>query len=219
MTTVNPTTPDVVPPPSDDPWLADLTDNGAAGQESLARLRELLLRAARHQVWRLRDLLPGAGAGELEDLAQQAADDALIAVLRQLANFQGRSRFTTWAYKFALLEAGVRLRRRAWQEREVVLEGDAWAGFTDRGSGLQAELESTELLGELKRAIDSGLTEHQRQVFVALALNEVPIDVLAERMDMTRGALYKTLHDARKKLRRRLADDGLVEHDSDGRSG
>lgn len=209
MTTVNPTTPDVVPRPSDDPWLADLTDNGAAGQESLRRLRELLLRAARHQVWRLRDLLPGAGAGELEDLAQQAADDALIAVLRQLATFQGRSRFTTWAYKFALLEAGVRLRRRAWQEREVVLEPEAWPQMTDAGQSPPQEAETRELMQALSSSIDGCLTDHQREVLVALALNGVPLDVLAERLNTTRGALYKTLHDARRKLRSDLARRGF----------
>ena len=108
MTTVNPTTPDVVPPAGDDPWWAELTDDGWAGRQALGRLRELLLRATRHQVWRLRDLVSGVGAGELEDLAQQAADDALMAVLRQLATFEGRSRFTTWAYKFGVLQRGRR---------------------------------------------------------------------------------------------------------------
>ena len=60
-------------------------------------------------------------AGELEDLAQQAADDALVAVLRQLGTFEGRSRFTTWAYKFGVLHAGVAVRRQAWRHREVPL--------------------------------------------------------------------------------------------------
>jgi len=129
----------------------------------------------------------------------QAADDALMAVLSKLDDFWGESRFTTWAYKFALLEAGVRLRRRAWQEREVVLEPDAWTELADRGSSIHAELEGSELLGQLKAAIESILTPYQRRAFIARALNEVPIDVLSERLDTTRGALYKTLHDARRK--------------------
>jgi RNA polymerase sigma-70 factor (ECF subfamily) len=143
-----------------------------------------------------------------------------MAVLSKLDDFRGASRFTTWAYKFALLEAGVKLRRRGWQEREVVLEPEAWLDFADRGNSVHSELESSELLGELKTAIDSSLTPHQRQVFVALALNEVPIDVLSERLNTTRGALYKSLHDARKKLRQELAASGLVEANSDesGRS-
>jgi RNA polymerase sigma-70 factor (ECF subfamily) len=148
---------------------------------------------------------------ELEDIATQAADDALMAVLSKLEQYRGASRFTTWAYKFALLEAGVRLRRRAWQGRELVLDPEAWPGFADRGESPHDALESDELLRALRSAIDDVLTPHQRMVFVALALNQVPIDVLAERLGTTRGALYKTLHDARRKLRRELAAAGYVQ--------
>jgi RNA polymerase sigma-70 factor (ECF subfamily) len=150
---------------------------------------------------------------ELDDLAVQAADDALVAVLAKLDDYRGASRFTTWAYKFALLEAGVRLRRRAWQGREVVLEPESWPQFADHGPSAQHTAEGAELLRELQRAVREALTPHQRDVFVALALNEVPIDVLAERLDTTRGALYKTLHDARTKLRRELAESGYLEED------
>jgi RNA polymerase sigma-70 factor (ECF subfamily) len=108
----------------------------------------------------------------------------------------------------------VKLRRRAWQGLEVLLEPDAWPAFADRQSSAQEALEREELLRALKAAIDGALTAHQRDVFVALALNEVPIDVLAERLDTTRGALYKTLHDARRKLRRELAAGGFVEEDN-----
>jgi RNA polymerase sigma-70 factor (ECF subfamily) len=144
----------------------------------------------------------------------QAADDALMAVLSKLDHYRGASRFTTWAYKFALLEAGVRLRRRAWQGREVVLEPEAWPTFGDDRASAHEKLEQTELLDAVKRAISDGLTAHQRDVFVALALNQVPIDVLAERLNTTRGALYKTLHDARRKLRHELAEAGFIEANS-----
>jgi RNA polymerase sigma-70 factor (ECF subfamily) len=148
---------------------------------------------------------------ELEDIARQAADDALMAVLSKLAEFRGASRFTTWAYKFALLEAGVKLRRRAWQGREVLLEPETWSAFADRRGSPQEALEGDEMMRALRSAIDGVLTPHQRAVFVALALGQVPIDVLAERLGTTRGALYKTLHDARRKLRRELAAAGYVE--------
>ena len=108
-----------------------------------------------------------------------------------------------WAYKFALLEAGVKLRRRAWQGREVVLDEDAWPAVADTSSSAHEQLEQAETLEQIRAAMTK-LTPHQRQVFTALALNEVPIDVLAERVDTTRGALYKTLHDARRKLRAEL---------------
>jgi RNA polymerase sigma-70 factor, ECF subfamily len=121
----------------------------------------------------------------------------MVAILAKLHRFRGDSRFTTWAYKFALLEAGVKARRRAWQGREVPLEDVV----TDRGPSAHEVLEDAETLRAVRDAMQTALTPHQRTVFVALALNGVPIDVLAERLDTTRGALYKTLHDARKKLR------------------
>jgi RNA polymerase sigma-70 factor, ECF subfamily len=209
VTTVNPTSADVVPPPSDDAWLADLTDEGPAGQQALAHLRELLLRAARHQVWRLRDVLPGAGAGELEDLAQQAADDALVAVLRKLGTFEGRSRFTTWAYKFGVLHAGVAVRRQAWRHREVPLPDTLTP--VDTTPSPAAISEATQLARAVEAAIASELTPHQRRVVLTLLVEEVPVDVLAERLGSTRNALYKTLHDARRRLRAALIDSGYLE--------
>jgi RNA polymerase sigma-70 factor (ECF subfamily) len=200
-------------------WLTVLRADGPERDEGLRRLHELMLRATRFELNRRRGALAHVRGEELDDIAMQAADDALMAVLAKLDDFRGASRFTTWAYKFALLEAGVKLRRRAWQEREVVLEPDSWDGFADRSDDAQASLESAELLGELRTAIDSSLTPHQRRVFVALALNDVPIDVLAERLDTTRGALYKALHDARKRLRATLAADGLVESTTNGPGG
>jgi RNA polymerase sigma-70 factor, ECF subfamily len=176
----------------------------------VARLHELLLRAARFEVSRRRAALSHVRGEQLDDLALQAADDALVAVLAKLDDYRGASRFTTWVYKFALLEAGVRLRRRAWQEREVALEPEAWPLVADRAAGPERQTETGELLRTLRQAIDVCLTEHQREVLVALALNEVPIDVLAERLDTTRGALYKTLHDARSKLRAELAQKGFT---------
>jgi RNA polymerase sigma-70 factor (ECF subfamily) len=193
-------------PPPDDAWQADLTDDGPAGQQALARLREILLRAARHQVWRLRDVLPGAGSGELEDLAQQAADDALMAVLRKLDTFEGRSRFTTWAYKFGVLHAGVAVRRQAWRHREVPLPDTL--SVVDTSPTPAAVSEATELARAVTSAITGELTPHQRRVVLALLVDGVPIDVLADRLGSTRNALYKTLHDARRRLRAALTESG-----------
>src|SRR3954464_3537384 len=158
---------------------------------AIAELHELLLRAARFEVGRRRAALSHVRGEELDDIAHQAADDALMAVLGKLDTYRGASRFTTWAYKFALLEAGVRLRRRAWQEREGVLAAENWPAGPDRRSSAHEELEAAELLGAVRDAMAEALTPHQREVFVALALNGVPIDVLAERLGTTRGALYK----------------------------
>jgi RNA polymerase sigma-70 factor, ECF subfamily len=191
-------------------WLSALRAPGIERDEAVARLHELLLRAARFEVSRRRAALSHVRGEELDDLALQAADDALVAVLGKLDDYRGASRFTTWVYKFGLLEAGVRLRRRAWQEREVTLEPEAWPLVADRAAGPQRRTEAGELLRALGQAIDVCLTEHQREVLVALALNEVPIDVLSDRLDTTRGALYKTLHDARRKLRAELAEKGFT---------
>ena len=196
-------------------WLSALRGHGAEREQAVAKLHELLLRASRFELGRRQAALSHVRGEELDDLAMQAADDALMAVLAKLDDFRGASRFTTWAYKFALLEAGVKLRRRAWQGREVVLDPESWSGFTDGSISAHAEVEQTELLDTLRDAIKGSLTPHQRRVFVALALNEVPIDVLAERLDTNRGALYKTLHDARRKLRTELGAAGHPSPDQD----
>ena len=190
-------------------WLAGLRGKGPDREDALARLHALLLRAALFEVSRRRPLLPHLRGNDLEDIAHQAADDALVSLLARLDDFRGESRFTTWAYKFALLEAAVKLRRRAWQGREIPLEPESWALIGSSGISPDDEAEQSELLHAIQDAIDTVLTPHQRTVLVALALNGVPIDVLAERLTTTRGALYKTLYDARQKLRRHLGDAGL----------
>jgi RNA polymerase sigma-70 factor, ECF subfamily len=190
-------------------WLRSLREGGATRDEAVARLHALLLRAARFEVARRRPTLPHVRGDDLNDIALEAADDALVSVLARLDSFRGASRFTTWAYKFALLEAAVKLRKRAWQGREVPLEPETWSLFSSAGLTPDAEVEQTELLATVQSGINEVLTPHQRRVLVALALNGVPIDVLAERLNSTRGALYKTLHDARRKLRKHLEVRGL----------
>jgi RNA polymerase sigma-70 factor (ECF subfamily) len=190
-------------------WLRGLRATGAEREAAIARLHALLLRAARFEVARRRPTLPHLRGDDLDDVANHAADDALVSILARLDDFRGASRFTTWAYKFALYEAAVKLRKRAWQGREIPLEPETWSLFSSAGLEPAAELEQSELLATLQQAIGEVLTPHQRRVLVALALNGVPIDVLAERLSTTRGALYKTLHDARRKLRKHLEERGL----------
>jgi RNA polymerase sigma-70 factor (ECF subfamily) len=179
-----------------------------AREAALAELHGLLLRAARFELSRRREQLSHVGSAEREHLAVQAADDALMAILGKLDDFRGASRFTTWAYKFALLEAGLKARRRAWQGREIPVDDEAWAAMRITGPSPQDMVEDGELLRALRDAVRSSLTPHQREVFSAIALNGVPIDVLAERRSTTRGALYKTVHDARRALRAALAEAG-----------
>src|SRR5687767_14354263 len=139
-------------------WLSALRGSGPEREAAVARLHELLLRAARFEVSRRRAALAHVRGEELDDLALQAADDALVAVLGKLDDYRGASRFTTWAYKFALLEAGVRLRRRAWQEREVVLEPETWPLMADAGQSPQGQAEANELMVAIRDSIDCCLT-------------------------------------------------------------
>ena len=198
-------------PPMDatDPWVRELRDP-LTREVAAARLHALLLRAARFEVARRRRSLGHVQTSDVDDLATQAADDALIAILAKLETFRGASRFTTWAYKFVLLEAAVKVRRRAWQGHEVTIDDGAWSRLASGGHSAGEELETGELLGAIAEAVPRCLTDHQRRVLTALALDGVPVDVLAERLDTTRGALYKTLHDARRRLRAELEEAGLL---------
>jgi RNA polymerase sigma-70 factor, ECF subfamily len=197
-------------------WLDRLSPGSREHDAAVAELHTLLLKAARFEVNRRRATVPHLRGNDYDDLAHQSAGDALVAVLGKLSDFRGDSRFTTWAYKFALLEAGVKVRRRAWQGREVQLEPATWALIAQPDSTPQQDVETSELLAGLQAAIHNDLSRHQREVLVAVTLSEIPIDVLAERLNTTRGALYKTIHDARRKLRTALAANGLAVGDNPG---
>jgi RNA polymerase sigma-70 factor, ECF subfamily len=190
-------------------WLQRLRSDDHERDQARGELRELLLRAARFELNRRAATLPHLRGGDRDDLAQQIADDALLAILSKLEDFRGEARFTTWAYKFALLEAAVKLRRLAWQGREIPLEPAHWDLIADHGTSPEQGAETSELISAIRDAIEQTLTPHQRQILVAITLNDVPIDVLSERLNTTRGALYKTLHDARRKLRTRLSEQGF----------
>jgi RNA polymerase sigma-70 factor, ECF subfamily len=193
-----------------------LRAEGHVRERAISELHGLLLRGARFEVRRRRATMAGWDGDDLDDLALQSADDALVAVLAKLDDFEGRSRFTTWAYKFVLLETAVKLRRRPWQGRELPIETEQWPAHADARASPPDDAERAELLDAVRRAIDDELTPHQREVLVAVVLNEVPIDVLAERRGTTRGALYKTIHDARRSLRRRLQAEGHVLESDEG---
>ena len=191
------------PPPGED-WIAELTSDGPVREDALRRLHALLLRGARSQVSRMSSMRAMVGAAQVEDIVTLAADEAMVAVLGKLATFEGRSRFTTWAYKFAVLQAAVELRRQAWSSREVPLE--AAPPLVESRPTPDQYAEGAELVAAVREAIDRVLTPHQRRIALALIVDEVPIDVLAERLDTSRGALYKTLHDARRRQRRELEE-------------
>jgi RNA polymerase sigma-70 factor (ECF subfamily) len=183
-------------------WLDALRGEGAAREEAVKRLYAFLLRAARVQLGRRASSFQLRGE-EFEDVAAETADDALVTILAHLEEFRGASRFTTWACRFAILGASDALKKRMWKGREVPFDGD-WSLLGPRAAGPEEELERLDVLHDLRRAVEQVLSEQQREVFVAVALNGVPIDVVAARRGCTRGAVYKVLYDARRKLRDRL---------------
>ena len=180
------------------------------------RLHEILRRAARHELIRRRALLPVLAGRELDDVAEQCADDAAVAILAKLDEFQGLSRFTTWAYKFAIFEVSSKVAQHAWQRHPPGREELDFAELPDPlAAGPHDRAERREQLIALKRAIESDLTPRQREVFVALALNDVPIDVLALELGSNRNAIYKNLFDARRTLRSSLAAAGYPVADDE----
>lgn len=181
-------------------WVRALRGPGPEREQAATRLHMLLLRAARFELLRRRRAWERSRE-TLEDLAMQSADAALAAILIKLDDYRFESRFTTWAYKFAILEAAVLARRRAWQERELPVDPHAWDSLLGGSHDPHDVLARRERLRDVTAAIKTELSPHQREVLTALVLADVPIDVLAERLNTTRGALYKTLHDARRKLR------------------
>jgi RNA polymerase sigma-70 factor, ECF subfamily len=188
-------------------WLRDLRGDGHPRDDAVARLHALLLRGARYTIARHRTLLPQFSELDLEQIALESADDATVAILSRLDDFRGESRFSTWAYKFAFLEATAKLRQRAWRGREIPTEPESWTILGVTADADQSEL--AELLAAIGDGLAEALTERQRDVLVAVAINGVAIEVVAERLGTTRGALYKTMHDARVRLRAYLAERGL----------
>jgi RNA polymerase sigma-70 factor (ECF subfamily) len=181
-------------------WLADLRGPEPARAEAVGRLRALLMRAAEFEVARRQG--PAPDADGRERIAREAAESALAKVLGLLDDFRGGSRFSTWAAKFALLEAAVMVRAAAWDGRPLPGESDAWARLA--GSDGRRGPDHDEAVAALGEAIRSALSEKERAVIVALALNGVPIDVLAQRLGTSRGAIYETLRTARGRLRAHL---------------
>jgi RNA polymerase sigma-70 factor, ECF subfamily len=184
-------------------WLAEL--RGPKPDEAIADLYDLLVRG-------LRAAFGGYGGGvdaNFGDFAQEA----LIKITENLDSFRGESRFTTWAQKIAMNVALTELKRRRWRDvslqdllarREGADRGPADPDLTSE----QLALQNT-VLGELRRMIDEELTDRQREAVVAVILEEMPISEVARRMGTNQNALYKLLHDARKKLKRQMEDAGL----------
>ena len=194
-------------------WVRLLAGAGPERDAALVRLHAMLVRIARAEVARRGPRLRISGP-ELDDLAHQAAADALLAITGKIGQFRGESRFTTWAYKFVIFEVSAKCGRHFWRHPEVPLDGEDWDRLPGRfGFEPAAEAEWRDLLAALRRAVEAELTPRQRQVFVAIVLNDVPLDALVIELSSSRNAIYKMLFDARRKLRAALTASGHLGHD------
>jgi RNA polymerase sigma-70 factor (ECF subfamily) len=196
-------------------WVEQLRAGHARHDQAIAQLHDILLRVASRELARRRSQLGWSSGAELDDLAHQAADDALVTIVRKLDEFRGSSRFTTWACKFVMFEVSSKVAGHAWRRLPPSAEDVEWDRLPDAFAARPADqLERREQLLALASAIDR-LTDRQREVFVAIALNEGSMDVLAIRLGTNRNAIYKNLFDARRALRASMAAAGHPVTDED----
>jgi RNA polymerase sigma-70 factor (ECF subfamily) len=192
-------------------WLTALHGNGAERDAALTRLHELLVRVAIGEA-RRRSTTGTITGPELDDIAHQAAGDAMVSILAKLDTFRGESRFTTWAYRFAVLEVSGKLGRHYWRRPTTHLDGEDWDRLPDRfGLDPHRRAEQRELIDALHRAVDETLTANQRTLFVAIVVNGVPLDAMVARTGSSRGAIYKAIFDARRKIRASLVANGYLD--------
>ncbi|MFF7474327.1 RNA polymerase sigma factor [Streptomyces sp. NPDC008092] len=195
-------------------WVRELSSAGVAYETACARLHADLLRIAKRELARRRSRF-GFDGPEADDLAHQAAADALLAITRKIGDFRGESRFTTWAYRFVVLEVSAKIGRHFWSTgstQRVELDGEDWDRLPDRlGAGPAESSEARALAAAVRTAADEVLTRHQRRVFVSLVLDAVPLDALVLELGSSRNAVYKTMFDARRRLRDHLVAHGYLD--------
>jgi RNA polymerase sigma-70 factor (ECF subfamily) len=187
---------------------------GTAGLVRETAERELHARLVRIALAEARRRAPATAVGgtELDDVAHQAAADAMLAILAKLADFRGESRFITWAYRFVILEVSAKLGRHYWRNAPVTLDAGQWERLPDRlGIDPARHAESADLLAMVRRVVDEELTAHQRRVFTAIVVDGIPLDAVAVRLGLRRNALYKVIFDARRKIRRALVANGYLD--------
>jgi RNA polymerase sigma-70 factor, ECF subfamily len=190
-------------------WLEALDSDGLRRDEAIGRLFALLLREARFEVKRRTAYLAHPSGRDLDDLAVQAADDAVVAILAKLGQFRGESLFTTWARRFAQREAPAKIRRRLGRNRDLPMDLDFERSrmWHDPGESAHEQTVAKQTARMLAHLIANELTARQREVLIALVIDGVATDELANRLETTTGAIYKTLHDARRKLKANLGED------------
>ena len=198
-------------------WLNDLSASGEVQEAAITDLRDLLLRAALYFFSRNLSDFQGLNHGEITQRAEDCAQDALIAVLGHLSDFRGDSKFSTWAYKFAINIALMASRRERWKgvSLDELASSDTSNFFEhvmqDKSDGVAPEQSAMqgEIRKILRELIERELTERQRQVLFMMVFNDVPMDEVVRHLDTNRNAIYKMLHDARRKLKSGLQARGF----------
>jgi RNA polymerase sigma-70 factor (ECF subfamily) len=201
---------------SNEQWLLDLAADGAAQTSALQDLRDRLQRSIYYYLSRERSDLNHYSTGDLNQMAADLTQDALLRVIANLDSFRGDSRFTTWANKIAVRVAISDLRRARYKDfrlDDLTAEGEILPDMFNIESSLpnpESAAERSDTAAKLRAALKDALTDRQRQALEAVVLRGVPMEVVADRMDTNRNALYKLLHDARRKLRSHLEAQGLT---------
>jgi RNA polymerase sigma-70 factor (ECF subfamily) len=198
-------------------WLYDLNTSGEMQEAAISDLRDLLLRATLYFFNRNLGDFEGIGRDEILHRAEDCAQEALIAVMNHLSDFRGDSKFTTWAYKFAINIALTTSRRERWKGKsldQLSFSNNGtlfeWA-LQDKSSGLMPDRSAIqdEIREIIREVIERELTDKQRYVLIMMVFNEVPMDEVVQRLGTNRNAIYKMLHDARRKLKSGLQARGF----------
>ncbi len=198
-------------------WLEELTGPPEVQDAALDALRTRLQRGIFYYLSRERSDLMNLSMQEINQMAEDLAQDATLRVMENLDSFRGDSRFTTWATKIAVRVAISDLRRARYKDfslDDMTAEGEMLpvsSNTTTNSTTPNPEnaAERQDVMAKIQQALDEALTERQHRALVAVALNGVPMDIVAEQMGTNRNALYKLIHDARRKLRSHLEAQGI----------
>ena len=192
-------------------WIEGLGATGAVREAACEELYSLLLRVARREAARRAPSMRMFGP-ELEDIAHQAAGDALMAISQRLETFRGESRFTTWACKFVIFDVATKMKRHSWRHHDVSYEQEDWSRLASSSDAApEGEVQASELVEAVSNAVRHSLSERQRTVFIATVVKGMSVEALAEELGSTRNALYKVLFDARKNIRTALVAAGYLD--------
>lgn len=196
-------------------WLADLRANGETRSMALEDLRAVIQKGLPYALSRwLSPDLP-----QFNSLVDEVTQETLLRVIDQLDTFEGRSQFTTWVHKIAVRIALTELRRKRWRDSsldELTENEDAPPPpglLADSQAGPETSAERVDMMARVRRIIEEELTDRQRQALILLGVQDMPIEDAARKLKTNRNALYKLLHDARLRLRTRLATEEIAPHE------